>query len=188
MNVMTAKHAYHRPGRFRLIWSRIVRVFSKDSGEFQLFAIVEQLETSCRELYEKAKGLISGQEDLRARLRERDGQVLAARLEILDLKRSLEIAEDANQLNQVRHTVLAPADLLPYETLMLPEYEEPDEPPAQEDGLDAKTLQNILVAEITQAIVPVETQGVLKIVPLGEVPVARTSSNWLDEEPLSASV
>lgn len=170
---------HRRPGKFQLIWIRIVRVFSKDRGEFRLFAVIEQLETSCREQYDRIRGLIQGQDELRRQIRERESELLAAGLEILDLKRALEIAEDANEMNRTRHTVLAPAALLPYEMVELPEYEEP---------VDEKTEQEILIADITRAIVPVTTQGVLKIVPLGDVPVARTPAKWLDNEAADASV
>jgi len=154
-------------------------MFSKEHGEFMLFAFLEQVETSCREQYVKIRGLIRAQEEYRARLRERDGQLLASRLEILDLKAALAVAEKANEDNRVRHTVLAPAEVLPHQIYELPEYAEPVDEEMPE--LDEKTLQDILIKDITQAIVPVQTQGVLQIVPLGAVPLARTSRNQLDE-------
>lgn len=178
---MPATGIHRRPGRFKLIWIRVVRMFSKERGEFMLFAFIDQVELSCREQYDKIRGLIQGQEELRGCVRELEGVLLARDLEILDLKAALGRAEAANETNRIRHTVLAPADLLVHKAYELPEYAEPEE-------LDEKTLQDILIKDITRAIVPVQTRGVLQIVPLGQAPVARTSPNLLDEESSGASV
>lgn len=178
---MLATGVHRRPGRLKLIWIRVVRMFSKERGEFMLFAFIDQIETSCRDQYDKIRGLIQGQEEQRARIRELEGVILARDLEILDLMAALDRAEAANEANRIRHTVLAPADLLVHKAYELPEYAEPEE-------LDEKTLQDILIKDITRAVVPVQTRGVLQIVPLGQAPVARTSLNRVDEEPSGASV
>jgi hypothetical protein len=182
---MLATGAHRRPGKFRLIWIRIVHMFSKEHGEFRLFAVIEQVETSCREQLTKIQGLIQGQDALRAQIRSREGELLAAGLEILDLKRALEVAGSRIQVLEA-----APADYLPrqvvHQAYELPEYVEPVDELMPE--LDEKTLQDILIKDITRAIIPVQTQGVLKIVPLGKPPVTLVEAKVLDEKPASASV